>query len=99
MAETNPNATNPPTPPASTATPAAAAAAAQQSERTPKAGSKVNVVLANGGAVPAEISKVRKDGLVDLFFDYRGEEVVITSSPFDPEGKKSDSWHWPSAAE
>lgn len=55
-------------------------------------GSKVNLVLANGKAVPAEVTAVRKGGLVDLQAEVNGETVTITSSPLDETGKKPDSW-------
>ncbi len=59
-------------------------------------GTKVNVVTAKGEHVAAEVTNVRKENLVDLVFDFNGEEVTITSSPLDPSGTKPDSWHFAS---
>lgn len=64
------------------------------SDRKPEKGAAVDVVLADGTFAPAEIIKVGRDGEVDLKFACRGEEIVITSSPYDPVGRKGDSWRW-----
>jgi hypothetical protein len=67
----------------------------------PRKGAKVNLVLADGKTVPAEVTKVVRTGkekcpdLVDLVADYQGEQLVITGSPYDGDAKRPDSWHYP----
>jgi hypothetical protein len=58
-----------------------------------KVGGKVNLVLHNGNHLAAEVTKVRSGNLIDLKTEHRGQPVEITSSPFDGEGKRPDSWH------
>lgn len=79
----------PPTPAQPEATPIAV--------KTPKVekGREVSIVLADGTLSPATITKVHNKELVDVEFDYRGETVEITKSPFDAERKKADSWNSP----
>jgi hypothetical protein len=83
---------NPPPPP-----PTTPAAGGTGPERTPSKGAKVSLVSAKGELIPAEITKVHKNGLVDLTFEQAGQDVQITASPFDVQGKKSDCWCWPDA--
>lgn len=63
-----------------------------------KPGTKINLVHAKGHHVPAKVTKVLNGNKVDLEADL-GEEtpLVITSSPYDPTGKKPDSWHVPAS--
>jgi hypothetical protein len=67
-------------------------------KKTFKAGDDVRVVLANGQLAPAKVVKYNKDGTADLEFTHLGQEVTITSSPFDETGGKPDSW-CPAAAD
>lgn len=59
-------------------------------KKTFKPGDDVQVVLASGRLEPAKITKVNRNGTADLIFTHNGQEVQITSSPFDPTGKKPD---------
>jgi len=72
------------------------ATATDLSDATAKRGAKgtsVRVVTAKGEHLPAKVTKVRNNDLLDLIFEHHGQEVIITSSPYDPEGKQPDSWH------
>ena len=62
--------------------------------RKPKPGDSVKAVLASGAFVDAEVITVHSDTAVDLSFDDRGSDVRITKSPYDPTGKRPDSWHF-----
>lgn len=68
------------------------AAAKPADKKKVAVGDTVQLVLANGEHVPAEVVKVRTPDLVDLKFTFRDGEQTITSSPFDAAGKLSDSW-------
>jgi hypothetical protein len=69
--------------------------------RAPVKGDTVSIVAADGKAIPAEVIGVRKSPnpneqpLVDVSLMFRGEEMKITSSPYDESAKKCDSWSWP----
>jgi hypothetical protein len=67
-----------------------------------KPGDTVRVVLHNGKHADAVVDRVNKKEGVCLSFTYedaqRKEEFEIAASPFDPDGKKPDSWHFPEAA-
>jgi len=56
-------------------------------------GDVVNVVTAQGEHVPATVTKIGKNGCVDVVLTHKGEDVIITSCPRDDQGKKPDSWH------
>lgn len=84
----------PATPPKPPATPAKPPAGTRGPFKPAEKGETVRVVLANGSAVPATVTGGR-GVLADLSFVLNDADVVITSSPHDPDGLKHDSWHRP----
>jgi hypothetical protein len=79
-----------------------------KTHRVPKVDDKVHLVTAPSARnprthLPATITKVNKNGTVDLVTDEERPHVntgkpepihIITSSPFDAAGTLGDSWHF-----
>lgn len=66
--------------------------------REPKRGDTVLFTWASGPPRFAEITRVNKDGTVDLEVA-APVSMLVTKSPYDETGKAPDSWHWPTQVE
>jgi hypothetical protein len=64
---------------------------AKATDKTFKPGDEVRVVLADRKThALAKITRMNKDGTANLEFVHKGQEMEITSAPFDESGTRPD---------